>query len=134
MPKKSTKKATKAKPKPAKHPGGRPKLTFDLKIVEGLGGIGCTYDEMAAVLDCSVDTVRRNMQEEGEFCEAYKKGKASFLMSLRRKQKSIALGDSKSAAMMLVWLGKNLLGQSDKQEVEQKVRQHISFDEDDGAE
>lgn len=124
----------KAQEKQKKHPGGRPKLQFDLKVVEGLGGIGATYEEMASVFGCSVDTIRRNMQLEGEFFESYQKGKSSFLMSLRRRQKQIALGDSKSAATMLVWLGKNLLGQSDKQEIEQKIRQQIFFDPDDATE
>ena len=39
-----------AVPQPQKHPGGRPRLSFDLRLGEGLGKIQSTHRELAAVL------------------------------------------------------------------------------------
>ena len=42
-----------------KHPGGRPRLEFDLRLVEDLGKIQSTHSELAAVLNVSIETVKR---------------------------------------------------------------------------
>ena len=93
---------------------GRPKIQFDekdIRVVEGLAAIGCTYDEIAATLGCSIDTVRDRIRDEStEFSKAYKKGASAVRISLRRHQINLAKKDN---ATMLVWLGKNMLGQSD---------------------
>jgi hypothetical protein len=90
---------------------GRPRLEFNLKEVEALGAIQCTYDEMAAVLCCSADTITRRMKEEPSFAEAYKKGVEGGKVSLKRKQFTLATGGN---VTMLIWLGKQHLGQTDK--------------------
>ena len=91
---------------------GRPKLEFDLAVVELCGRLACTYQETASTFGCSESTVERRMaDEESEFCRSYKKGLAEATMSLRRKQIELAMDGN---VTMLVWLGKQLLGQSDK--------------------
>ena len=98
----------------------RPRKEFDLDEVEKLAGFGMTYEEMAAFLECGVRTIERRVSdEEGDFRRAYKKGQASLKMSLRRQQ--IALAE-KGNATMLIWLGKQLLGQSDKVDTKSKIQ------------
>jgi len=91
-------------------PRGRPKKVIDEKQVEALAGINCSYEEMAAVLDCNEATLSRN------FAQAIKKGRALHKMSLKRKQHEQAMAGN---VTMLIWLGKQHLGQTDK--MEQKV-------------
>ena len=75
--------------------------------------IGATYEEIASALGCHYDTVRRRIKDEKcEFSKRYKKGAADIRKSLRRKQIEIA---KKGNVAMLIWLGKNLLGQRDRE-------------------
>ena len=98
-----------------KHPGGRPRLELDLRQVEELARIGCTEDDMAAVLGISVDTIQRRKRSSKEFCGVIEKGRASLRNSLRRLQVKKALEGNTT---MLIWLGKQLLGQTDRQRAE----------------
>jgi len=93
-----------------KHPGGRPRLEFDLRQVEELGKIQSTHSELAAVLGVSVDTVERRLRDDPEFCSAYEKGLENGKSSLRRIQWKAALGGNTT---MQIWLGKQYLGQRD---------------------
>lgn len=96
---------------------GRPKIEFDLAVVEELAAIQCTQSEMAAVLKCSVDTLSRRMKDDPEFAETIKRGKENGKASLRRLQwRSANNGDR----TMLIWLGKQYLGQRDRTETEFK--------------
>jgi hypothetical protein len=90
---------------------GRPKLEFDLKVVKLFGQYAATYDTMANYLNCSVDTIRRNMQDpESEFCKSYKNGHAKMKMSLSEAQLKLALSGNPT---MQIWLGRNHLAQSE---------------------
>jgi hypothetical protein len=89
---------------------GRPKFKIDYNTVLKLASIFCTQEEIAAVLGCSVDTLQR----DSEFCGVYKKGLETAKASLRRKQ--FALAEKNPA--MAIFLGKNYLGQVDKQDIE----------------
>lgn len=93
--------------KKKKSKAGRPKFGLNAASVEKLAKINCSLEEMAAVLDCSVDTLGRN------FAEVIEKGRQKGTMSLKRKQAQVALDGS---VPMLIWLGKQRLGQRDKQE------------------
>jgi hypothetical protein len=90
---------------------GTNKIVFDLKQVEAIGTIQCTYEEMAAVLGCSADTVTRRMKEDTAFAEAYKKGIEGGKASVKRTQFKMAMNGN---ATMLIWFGKQHLGQTDK--------------------
>jgi hypothetical protein len=100
----------------AKHPGGRPRLTFDLRLVEDLGKIQSTHAELAAVLDCHLETVRDRLKNDPEFSAAYEKGLENGKSSLRRIQWKAALSGNTT---MQIWLGKQYLCQRDsRQEIE----------------
>ena len=84
---------------------GRPKLQVDSDIVEKLAGIGCPTSEIAAIVGCSVDTLDRN------FAEVMSKGRENIKTRLRKKQIDTAMSGN---VVMLIWLGKQMLGQTDK--------------------
>ena len=93
---------------------GRPRIDFDLEVVEGLGRIGATIHEMAQILPASERTVSSRLAErEGDFSRAYERGRAWLATSLRRKQIQVALTGNTT---MLIWLGKQLLQQRDRAE------------------
>jgi len=102
-----------------KNPNGRPKgstIPIDWKQVDNMCAIQCTGEEMAGVLDISYNTlVRACEREKGQLFEDYiAKKKAGGKMSLRRKQYTTAMDGNPT---MLVWLGKNWLGQTDKTDI-----------------
>ena len=103
-----------------KHPGGRPRLTFDLRLVEDLGKIQSTHSELAAVLGVSIETVKRRLKDDLEFCAAYEKGLENGKSSLRRIQWKNALSGNTT---MQIWLGKQYLGQQDRHMTEVLSRQ-----------
>ena len=102
-------KATTEKPK---NKGGRPQIVIDQTLFEKLCGLQCTLEEIAGVLSCSMDTVERWCKRtyNESFAEVYKKHSATGKTSLRRAQFKLA---EKSAAMA-IWLGKQYLGQRDR--------------------
>lgn len=94
---------------------GRPKkiLTEDaLKLIENMSRIMCTEEEIAQCLGASIDTLLNSDNKE-LFRSAIEKGKAQGKQSLRRKQYEVAM---KGNSSMLIWLGKQWLGQTDKVE------------------
>ncbi len=95
---------------------GRPKKEISEKIVFELAQIQCTMIEIAAVCDCSVDTL------ENRFSDIIKKGKQSGKKSLRRIQ--FALAEKNPA--MAIWLGKQYLGQRDAEVDEVKAREFVT--------
>ena len=103
--------------KKAKRPMGRPRVEFDLDLVEKLGGINATQPELAAILDCSVATIKRNLRDqESDFCTAYKKGDGKLKTSLKRKLVHLALRDSPNIACLIFAL-KNVCGYTDRADV-----------------
>jgi hypothetical protein len=99
---------------------GRPKLEFNFEIFEGLCRIQCTLPEIASVMQVSEDTVERRCKEHyGEtYAETFKKYSAGGKMRLRRAQFKIAEGGN---VPMLIWLGKNYLGQTERVEYVGKI-------------
>jgi hypothetical protein len=87
----------------------RPRKVIDAQQVEMLASIMCTTEEIAAVLGCSKDTLERR------FAEVLEKGRLRGKQSLRRKQYHLAMEGN---ATMLIWLSKQYLGHTDRQEVE----------------
>ena len=87
---------------------GRPKANVDPRLVEQLASIGCSNKEIAAACNCSTDTIERN------FAAEITKGRENGKTRLRKKQIEVALAGN---VTMLIFLGKNMLGQADKQEI-----------------
>ena len=83
----------------------RARKEVDLDMLVKLAAIGHTQKECATLLDCSPDTLERNYKETMAW------GRSHRDASLRRKQFEIALAGNPT---MLIWLGKQYLGQSDK--------------------
>jgi len=97
--------------------GGRPRKELDYDLLDACCEIMCTGEECAALQGMSYDTLDRRLKEEHDlsFADYFKQKSAPGKMSLRRKQYSAAMEGDK---VMLVWLGKNWLGQADKIETE----------------
>jgi hypothetical protein len=92
----------------AKSKGGRPKKEIRLtpeQIVAELAGIFCTSDEIAAILGISRSTLYER------FPDALKNGRQVGKQSLRRAQWDAARAGNPA---VLIWLGKQYLGQTDK--------------------
>jgi hypothetical protein len=85
-------------------PVGRDKKVIDPDEVEKLAAIGCKDSEIADWFGIKQDTLRYN------FADQLTKGREGLKQSLRRAQLNLALNGN---AVMLIWLGKNILGQSD---------------------
>ena len=104
--------------------GGRPiKLISELgeEFITKLAGLMCSDEEIAAMMSdqyesISVDTLT-NENNGATFAECKAKGQAQGKASLRRNQFKL----SESNAAMAIFLGKNWLGQTDKQEFKQEL-------------
>ena len=90
---------------------GRPRKTFDIQLMSKLAYLNCTYEELASVANCSVDTIRREMRRNPAFSEAVLKGKAEGNISLKRQLRQMALNGNIAA---LIFDLKNSCGYSDK--------------------
>lgn len=77
--------------------------------VHKLAAIGCTDVEIGDIVGCSHDTLTRRFKDE------LIAGRANGKASLRRKQYEQAMSGN---VAMLIWLGKQYLGQTDKQAIE----------------
>lgn len=97
---------------------GRPRKEINIELFESYCSIQCTELEIAHLFKMSVDTLEARVKEHyGEtFSEVYKSLKVPGLMSLRRKQFQVAL-EGKGNVGMLIWLGKQYLGQTEKNEL-----------------
>lgn len=96
---------------------GRPAIEIDKSVFENLCKIQCTEEEIAGVFDCSIDTINRWCKKNygKTFADIYKSKSAAGKMSLRRWQFDTA---KRGNATMQIWLGRQYLGQADKQEIE----------------
>ena len=92
-------------------PVGRPPIDIDYDKCKKLAQILCTQSEIASVLGVSLST----LEHDPEFLRIHKQGLEIGKASLRRMQYKGAEGGN---ATMLIWLGKQYLGQKDKQETE----------------
>ena len=87
-----------------KPPKKKIELTEEQKI-EKLASYGLTNKEIAEALGYSENTLQRN------FDIFLIKGRANLKMKLKRKQFAVAMQGN---VVMLIWLGKQYLGQSEK--------------------
>lgn len=109
-----------------KSKAGRPKIEIDWKLFDKLCHRQCTLEEIADFFDCSEDTIQRRVKEKFgvNFAAYYKKASVEGKMSLRRAQMKVALSGN---VTMLIWLGKQYLGQSDKQEIAANTQNEHRF-------
>lgn len=99
--------------------GGRPRIDIDYKKLDAMCAIQCTGEECAAILDIDYDTLNNTLKLDGHggFSDYFKKKGANGKMSLRRKQYDLA---SNGNATMLIWLGKQWLGQHEPEREKEK--------------
>ncbi len=83
---------------------GRTAKPIDVATIKKLAQIGSTTEEVGFVLGVSKDTIERR------FMKVMNEGRANLRMSIRRGQYKKALEGNPT---MLIWLGKQLLGQKD---------------------
>jgi hypothetical protein len=82
----------------------RPKKFIDPEQVEKLAGMHCTTEEIASFFDVSRDTIERRFQD------IILRGRQMGKAKLRRLQWQTAESGN---VIMQIWLGKQLLNQSD---------------------
>lgn len=104
--KKPKKKAAKKTKKSTKSKAGRPKFAINMRVVKAMANGFSTQQDIANELGCSVDTLQRSK----EFCGTYKRSYGFAKNSIRRLQMVSA---KKGNVSILIFLGKNYLGQSD---------------------
>lgn len=99
---------------------GRPKKKIDWNIVDKLLEADCEGTEIAAYLGMHPNVLYERCKKEKKcnFSEYLQEKKAKGNSLLKVKQYELAMKKDKT---MLVWLGKQRLGQKDKQEVEQNT-------------
>ena len=106
--------------------GGRPRKEIDFGQLETMAKIQCTAEECAAIFGIDVDTLDARIREEtgSGFSDYHKKHSVEGKASLRRAQFRRAIGtpadprvgqaEILASPTMLIWLGKQWLGQEDK--------------------
>jgi hypothetical protein len=98
----------------------RPKADIDWKRVDELLEADCEGTEIAAHLGLVPDTLYKRCQEDNKlrFSDYLRQKKASGNTLLKEHQWKMATGkeDSQVKKSMLIWLGKQRLGQSDKKQ------------------
>lgn len=105
----------------------RPKADVDANEVFKLAKLGCKTEEIADWFGVSTDTIQRR------FAAELSKGRADVKLSLRRWQLQHAENGN---ASLLIWLGKQMLGQRDNdlvndesiKEIEVKISKHVKTD------
>lgn len=97
--------------------GGRPKIEVDWTKVDAMCQIQCTGEEIASVLGIDYDTLATRCKDDhgSSFSDYIGEKKQGGRASLRRKQWKLAESGNPT---MLIWLGKQYLGQSDKQAID----------------
>ena len=99
---------------------GRPRKHIDKTEFEKLCFLQCTEREFCSWFDVSDETLNKWCKENYDgrtFLDVFKEKRENGLISLRRTQFQLA---EKSPAMA-IFLGKNLLGQTDKVEQTQTI-------------
>ena len=84
------------------------KYKLDKDKIEQLASFGCTNTEIASFFGCSSDLIEKS------YSEFLTKGRDKGKIRLRQMQWKAA---DKGNVAMLIWLGKQVLGQTEKSEV-----------------
>lgn len=95
----------------------RPRKDIDQKQFEKLCALQCTEEEICSVLDVCTDTLEKWIKRTysgKRFSEVFREKRNVGKVSLRRNQMKL----SETNPTMAIWLGKQYLGQKDKQDDE----------------
>ena len=107
------------KKKNPKNKGGRPRIVFtddNWKEFENLCALQCTELEITEWFGIDDKTLTQLLQKKYDksFSEVFKQKRTKGLISLRRRQFQM----SETIPSLAIFLGKNYLGQSDRQIIE----------------
>ena len=113
------------KNQPTKNLGGRPVKTFDWDAIAKMCKIQCKHEEIASISNTTVETLQAACLRDLKMCfsDYYAQKAEGGKKSLRRKQWSVAIDEGN--VTMLIWLGKQYLGQTDKVEATGKDGQQL---------
>lgn len=114
MTKKEISKPKKGKVLTVKPKTGRPLKQLDENLIYELARVHVSQQDIARITDSCEDTINRRFQS------ALQRGYADANLSLKRKQFELAMSGNCS---MLIWLGKQYLGQKDKSPEEVGITQ-----------
>lgn len=97
--------------------GGRPRIEIteeQWELIDQLCSMKCTGEEIAACLKMSLDTLTTRIKEKYDigFSEFYRQKAVLGNIALRRAQRQVAIEQLNPT--LLIFLGKNDLGQSDQ--------------------
>ncbi len=97
--------------------GGRPPIPVDFDLIDNLCGLQCTGEEIASALGIDYDTLEKRVKGKAgiSLSEYIKKKGEKGKASLRRAQWKAGLAGH---VTMLIWLGKQYLGQRDMMNTE----------------
>ena len=97
------------------------KYDIDPKQVEKLASYGCTNTEIGSYFGCDESLIRKS------YSESITKGRDSGKIRLRQLQWRAA---ERGNIAILIWLGKQVLGQTDRKEIEMSTPiDEITFNE-----
>jgi len=91
-------------PEDTKKSKGRPKVEIDEELLFKLAECHCNLNEIAYILGVTTNTIKNRFQH------VFDRGQAAGKMRLRKAQYHKAIEGN---PVMLIWLGKNILGQKD---------------------
>lgn len=96
--------------------GPKPK-EIDWTEFDKLCQLQCSLREIASWFDCSEDTIENRVKQvhSMKFSEYYEQKRGRGKIALRRKQYDVAMNGN---VAMLIWLGKQYLGQAERQAVD----------------
>ena len=104
--------------------GGRPEFELsddDFGKIVGMMRIQCTEVEICSIIGVTDKTLNKALNARGEpgFSELYKRYQDEGKASLRRSQWKVA---QEGNPTMLIWLGKQMLGQRDRKDLDLSSR------------
>ena len=100
---------------------GRHKIEIDYNLVYRLAKRFETQEGIAEIIGCSASTLQHNEK----FLQAFNKGKSQVYKNLRVAQYKYAMQGNQQ---LLIWLGKNYLGQKDSKDLSPEVNESELFE------
>lgn len=102
---------------------GRPKKELDWKVLDSILQFGANLIDCSDILNLSEDTIQKRIRDQFDltFTEYRHRKMSKMRMKLLQKQFDVAM---KGSTALLIWLGKQYLGQSEK--IEQTTEMAIN--------
>lgn len=99
-----------------KRVAGRPRTEIDYDLIKSMASEHCTIEEIGSALGMTRQGLYKRKLSDPQLVDALEKGYDLGKVSLRRLQWESAKNGDKT---MQIWLGKQILGQRDRQDINQ---------------